>query len=328
MRITIQLIMAFIFSYVNCLATYTELELFVIEWGEGESELKASPHVPNVDPGTPEDSTDDYFLTGEGPNKAFVDNAGNFIFASGFSQLKGFTDAGDLLFDFSGGSPNYKPEMYRGDIGDIFVDSEKRIYLTTVWPMSYVPVINYEYFTVDSLIPFIEDPDAAIYLLNWTYDGRIMLGPFKGGWLTYDGEEFTPGGTFAVMSADGLFHIAQFAEPDKAKFYFFDDPDTSGYSPNADSVIIELGVENLVHIELLNSMEPTHLYLAVYYFTDFSFYEVWQFDLDCNLVDKVVPPAEPEYYSSTPKPFITADGDIYEFRTREDGLHIIRWSKE
>jgi hypothetical protein len=328
MRQIILIFLAFIFSYSSCFADYTPTELFVIDWGEGRSELKASPSFSDVDPGTPEDSTDDYFVTGEGPNNAFVDNAGILIFTSGFSQLKGFTDTGELLFDFSGDSPDFKTGMYRGDIEDIFVDAEKRIYITTVWPMSFVPVINYENLVVDSMIPFTEDPDVAANFLNWTYDGRIMFGTFDWGWVTYNGEEFIPGGTLAVLSADGLYRLAQFAEPDKAKFYFFDDPDTSGYSPNADSVIIELGVENLVYVELLNSMEPSHLYLAVYYYTDFSFYEIWQFDLEYNLIDKVIPPAEPEYYSSTPKPFVTADGDIYEFRTREDGLHVIKWSKE
>jgi hypothetical protein len=328
LRILLLLITLLHCTTAVCLGAYIEEEMFVVSWGSGPDEFIAY-EAHDVDPGTPGDSTDDYYVGGFGPREVFVDESNNFILVSPRRhQLKGFTNTGDLLFDFSGGSPDYQPAMYKGDIGDIFVDDKKRIYLTTVWPMSYVPVIDYENITVDSLIPFIEDPDVSIYLLNWTFDEKIMLGPFKGGWLIYDGEEFTPGGSFAVLSADGLFHIAQFAEPDKAKFYFFDDPDTSGYSPNADSVILELGVENLVHVELLNSMEPTHLYLAVYYYTDFSFYEVWQFDLDYNLIDKIIPPEEPEYYSSTPKPFITANGDVYEFRTREDGLHIIRWSKE
>ncbi|UCE67339.1 MAG: hypothetical protein JSU85_04810 [Candidatus Zixiibacteriota bacterium] len=322
------IIIALLISHGYCYSSYTSSELFIVEWGHGNSELKASPGYSNVDPGTPEDSTDDYFVTGEGPNGAFVDADCCIIITSSLIQLKGFRDDGDLIFDISSGSPDYQRVMYKGDVGDIFVDSEKRIYLTTVWPMSYVPVINYEDLTVDSLVPFTEDPDVAANFLNWTYDGRIMFGTFKWGWVTYDGEEFIPGGTSAVLSSDGLFRLAYYVAHDKAIFYFFKDPDTSGYSPDADSVIIELGVENLVHVELLNSMEPSHLYLAVYYYTDFSFYEICQFDLEYNLIDKVVPPAEPEYYSSTPKPFITAEGDIYEFRTREDGLHVIRWSKE
>jgi hypothetical protein len=132
MRQIILIFLAFIFSYSSCFADYTPTELFVIDWGEGRSELKASPSFSDVDPGTPEDSTDDYFVTGEGPNNAFVDNAGILIFTSGFSQLKGFTDTGELLFDFSGDSPDFKTGMYRGDIEDIFVDAEKRIYITTV----------------------------------------------------------------------------------------------------------------------------------------------------------------------------------------------------
>ena len=47
-----------------------------------------------------------------------------------------------------------------------------------------------------------------------------------------------------------------------------------------------------------------------------------------DLVDKVILWTEPMYYDSCPDPFITANGNVYEFRCLEDGLHVIRWTKE
>jgi hypothetical protein len=321
------LIIAFVHA-TAATALYAPDELFVIPWGEGRSEFIAYEQR-EIDPGTPEDSADDYYDGGSGPSWAFVDYYGNLIPISPLDyQFKGFDPQGNLIFDFSGGSPDFVEGMFRGTLDKMYVDSGKHIYLTTAWPLPYVPKIGYEDGTVDSLSPFDMNPDEPIRDLNWTYDSKIMFFSDSLGWITVDGDQSSPGGTWGVKLADGRNYGARYINADTVEIYSSVNPDIWGHGSDLDTNVFSLGVQNLVHVEVLNGMEPTHLYLLLWYFEDFSYYEVWQFDLQYTIADKVIPPAEPAYYASIPKPFITSDGEIYEFRCLPDGLHVIRWSKE
>jgi hypothetical protein len=94
-------------------ATFDSTELFVISWGDGTDNLIASKAY-HVDPGTPEDSTDDYFDSGNGPSAAFVDRYGTIVIIDPDFQLKGFGLDGALIFDFSADSPDHKRGMFWG----------------------------------------------------------------------------------------------------------------------------------------------------------------------------------------------------------------------
>jgi hypothetical protein len=55
---------------------------------------------------------------------------------------------------------------------------------------------------------------------------------------------------------------------------------------------------------------------------------IYEFDLEYNLVDKLIIPNPCEKYDFTLDPFVDRQGLIYEFRVLEDGLHVIRWTKK
>lgn len=327
MKIELALSLVLTLKSAVCFGGYIQNELFVINWGDASNEFVAYEQY-DVDPGTPEDSTDDYYEGGSGPLYAFVDYYENIIIVSPDYQLKGFNNNGNLIFDFSGDSPDLVEGMFRGTIGKLYMDTSKHIYLTTAWSLPYVPKIDYENGAVDSLRPFDISPDERIIDMNWTYDGKIMFFSDSLGWITHDGSQRIAGGTWGVQLENGRNYGARFIALDTVKIYSTINPDTWGHGSDKETTFINLGVENIVWVEELNSMEPTHIYLLIGYFTDIIYYEIWQYDLQYNLVNKVIPPAEQAYYSSAPKPFITANGDIYEFRAREDGLHVIKWTKQ
>jgi len=319
-----------ILLYPVCLrAEYTPTELFVIGWGDGPDEFIAYG-AHDIDPGTPEDSTDDYFETGSGPSTAFVDNYKNIIITnSQHGQWKGFDNDGNLIFDFSRYSNEYKKWMWSGDLSEIYVDSSKNIYSITCWRMPLIFKINYESVTIDTLRLVKSKTESLLCALNWTYDGNIMFFWHDLGWVTYKDGEIYSGGSWGVKLDDYRFYSIKFTEPDEVIIYSDFDPDIRGVGSDRDSATIKLGVDNVVWVELLNTMEPTHLYFTVYYYTEYSYFEIWKCDFGYNPVEKIVPPAEDSYYwSATPKPFIMADGDIYEFRCLEDGMHIFRWRRE
>lgn len=310
-------------------AEYTATELFVIGWGDGPNEFIAYEGY-EIDPGTPDDSTDDYFDGGSGPSTAFVDIYNNIIITnSQHGQWKGFNSDGELLFDFSKYSKEYKDWMWSGHLSEIYVDSSKNIYSITSWRKPLIFKINYESVTIDTLKLVKGITNGGIYAINWTYDGKVMFFWHDLGWTTFKEGEIDSGGSWGVKLVDDRFYSVKFNEPNEVIIYSDIDPDIWGNGSDRDSVSIRLNEENVVWIELLNSMEPTHLYLTIYYYTEYSYYEIWICDFGYNLVEKIVPPAEDSYYwSATPKPFIMADGEIYEFRCLKDGLHVIRWTKE
>jgi hypothetical protein len=55
---------------------------------------------------------------------------------------------------------------------------------------------------------------------------------------------------------------------------------------------------------------------------------IYELDLDYNIVDKLIIPNSCKKYDFTIDPFVDRQGRIYEFRVVEDGLHVIRWTKQ
>jgi hypothetical protein len=195
--------------------------------------------------------------------------------------------------------------------------------------MWYVPVIDYETGSLDSLRPFDNSPDELIQDMNWTYDGKMMFYGQSLGWITIDQGQKSPGGTWGVQLVDGRNYGARLVNGDTVEVYSTIEPDVEGHGTDLDTTIMNIGLEDVNDVRVLNSMEPNHLYLQVWRYIDFAVFEVWIFDLNYSLIDKITPPQEDSYYyTASPDPFITANGDIYEFRARDDGLHVIKWTKQ
>lgn len=310
-------------------AKYTSTELFVIGWGsEPDRFIAFEGH--EVDPGTPDDSTDDYPDGESGPSTAFVDSLKNIIIVNPqHGQCKGFNSEGNLIFDLPMYTKIGDAGIWSGDPYRIYVDNSNRIYTVGAWNKPLVFITNYGNMSVDTLTPVKGKPEDSLCDINWTYDGKIMFYGTGPGWITYDRGEIIPGGSWGVKLDDDRFYSIKFNEPDEIIIFSDINPDIRGKGSDRDSVFVDLNVENVVGVELLNSMEPTHLYLAIHYFTEFGYYEVWKCDFGYNPIDIISPPPAESYYkSTTPRPFITADGDIYEFRACKDGLHVISWTKK
>jgi len=306
-------------------AEYTATELFIIGWGDGPDEFLVRPSLID-DQDTPENPNDDKKDSGAGPHKVFIDSAKNCIFMSTLDQIKGFTKTGKLIFEISNKFPNVaRYGLYRYPSG-LYVDSSSNIFVTFVPSLRYIPVIAFNGAIIDSLIPF--GKFAKIRLINWTYSGDLMFFSDDYGWSTYSEGEFRHKGASGVVSAGGEFHDIEFIEPNILRFSVYTDPDEWGWPKSKDPSDVEIDVDFLAYVELLNSKEPEHLYVLLSFWDKHIWHELWIYDLEYNLVDKIGLWSGPMYYDLCPYPFITSDGDIYEFRCLEDGMHIIRWSEK
>ena len=326
MRLLTTLLFCLVFSFSISYAEYSRTELFVVPWGDGVSAFKAK-QGKMIDPGTPENTLDDYYDSGDGPSKAFVDIHNNILIVSRwYEQIKEFNSSGELIYDFSE-MPDFKEGNFRQGIANVFIDDKKNIYMF-VDGLSYIPKINYETSVIDSLIPYEGQRDVRIYSVSWTYYGKLMILDRNHGWVTFDGKYFVPGGDSQVYGLDGKYHSVVMREPGNVKFFSFDFSDEWGTVSFADSININIDAVNIKRTSLLNSFDSDYWYVQVTIYGNNLIQEVWKFDLSYNFIDKIALGAEPYYCAYWPKPFITADGTIYEFYPLDDGLHVSKWVEE
>jgi len=52
------------------------------------------------------------------------------------------------------------------------------------------------------------------------------------------------------------------------------------------------------------------------------------YDINYLLKDEFILPQVTNKYYLTLQPFLRSDGNVYEFRCLDDGLHVIRWSRK
>lgn len=307
--------------------TWHSQELWAISWGEGENELLFFEETRNVP--TPPADPDEYDIDpAEGPDRAFVDMNENItVLTSTLGQLKCFSDSGGLIFDFSIESSDYDPEMYYEVPEEIYVDSLSRLYVQSHPGTQYVPVINYSGEIVEWIRPFPQDSNAYIHYMRWTPTGTLFFFNRTYEWVTYSNGQSTPGGSTGFLASNGSFYTARKKTANSLEFKRFENPDSTGLAESRQLTEVPVAVDTLVGAGLLNGGDGQSLYVIMSV-NEYHNYEIWQFDLSYNFMDKLVLPVEEAYQGLRILPFVRRDGNIYEFRFREDGFHVVRWSRE
>jgi len=312
-------------------AKYAPREMFVIGWGDGPDQLKLETPTHNYNP---VDSTDD-IDPGIGPNHAFVDIYGNIIFASyGFRQIKGFEGSGKLLFDLSAGINANFNYACRGLPTDIYVDSSLNIYIISFEAMPYIAPFNFNGEIVSRLYPFSDTINSRISMMKWSPDGHIFFREWDKGWITYYHNEFIKSGCRGQLASNGYFYEAYSQEDFPHNLYIgkYSDIDTLGNPGYSYVKTIELTLsdcETLMYAQEMPGGDGNSLYIiAIMDSCDNYYSSIWQYDLDFNKIDELRFPNVEDSGYVCPSPIIGPDGSIYEFRTYEDGLHVIKWTKQ
>lgn len=296
-------------------------ELTIIKRGYEANEIAYSPSHTVGGPGTFENPA-------EGPHMAVVDNAENIIIISSQNyQFKGFDSVGKLLFDFSRGTPGYNPQFYDETPWKIYVDSEMRIYVQSDLGTGYVPVIDYNGEMLEKIRPFPEDLTALIQAMNWAPDGTLFFFNKSYGWVTYIDGSSIPGGTTGFKANNGSYYAVHKKTASSIEIRRYEHPVKNGLAESRELTEVPIEVDTLIGADLINGGDGNSLYVILA-INDFFNFEIWQFDLDYNVIDKLTLTNEEAYGDLRIAPFIRSDGNFYEFLFREDGLHVIRWSKD
>jgi len=191
--------------------------------------------------------------------------------------------------------------------------------------LEFVPVVNYNYEILDKIRPFPNDQYAIINLFNWAYDGTLFFRNPKYGWVTYANGISTSGGSKDLFAADGYFYHLYKNGNQAITFEKSSSPDSFGVPEKKSNTKIKLPSEDILSAKLINGGNGEILYVLMNLERN-DHYEIWLFDLSLNVIDKLVFPEYQPYEDWRINPFIRNDGNIYEFRCLQDGLHVIKWS--
>ncbi len=309
------------------LAEYTSQEILVIPWGDAPNQLKIDePGYEDVN-NTPEDGTDDW-IEKAGPSFGFVDKYEDLYFSSYyFLQLKGLDRNGRLIFDYSHGEPSYNREFYRGWLRKFYVDSLCRIYILGGADEDYIAVVDTAGNLIEKLSPL--GPNSGVPVANMYAGSHDAITFYLHGneLYTYVGGQFHEGGSLAWLALDGYYYYANL-ENSSIRFIKYRDPDIHEVPANLDENFVSItggsenslsfiGVDDSMQIYIfLKGIDPADRKLQIY-------------NLSYNLISEIVFPQPPNKYMWYMKPYMRpSDGNIYEFRVLDDGLHVIRWSKQ
>jgi hypothetical protein len=207
------------------------------------------------------------------------------------------------------------------------VDSSMRLYIQSDPGTRYVPVIEYSGEIVDKIRPFSQDPEAYINYMNWSPNGTLFFFNREYGWVTYENGESKVGGSTCFLAANGSFYTVTKKSANSVEFKKFENPDSTTLAESRELTEVPIEADTLVAAGLIKGGDGNSLYVTLA-INEYDYFEIWQFGLDYNLIDKITLTNEKPYEGLGISPFIRSDGNIYEFLAREDGLHVIRWSKE
>lgn len=73
--------------------------------------------------------------------------------------------------------------------------------------------------------------------------------------------------------------------------------------------------------------DGSKLYILAAHKNDPSTY-IYEIGLDYKINDQISMPNPSDMYPRTMPPFIDRQGHVYEFRFMDDGLHVIKWTKQ
>jgi len=310
-----------VFAY----AEYTPEELCAIPWGDGVEQLKHKP--AEVIPPDPDVIGSDYETdAGSGPSDAFVDKNENIIFYSfDNGQLKGFNNAGQVIFDFSYGAPDYNSDIFTNQITGVYVDSLLRLYVAD--DGYSVSVVDYGGNVLEKLYPFAPDSTVHVSWIYPKYDGRLCFDSADRGLVTYSDGEFSPGCSAGFIAANGSYYSIWSYSLHSIKLNKYQNPDSTGLAETREFIDIGFPNETIYETGIMSGGDGSKIYLAVTADTT-GFVEIWELGLDYNLLNKMTYNAYSTEAVWGLTPFIHANGNIYEFRCLEDGLHVFRWNRQ
>jgi len=304
---------------------FTPAELFIIQWGEAPDELKICPVAYEDVDGTPEDSTDDMLFPCGGPTYGFVDHKENIYFSSyEFGQFKAFDNFGNLFLDLSRGTSAYNEEIFASCAFKFAVDSKGFIYFVSFPELRYVPVVDKAGVIVNKLYPCGESDPVEVDNIYFNYDDVMAFSCGHRGYRTYLDSHFIPSGS-AYWGRDGNYYTARQMDSSIVEFKKYGNPDSTGWGQWREVINVDMGEE--IYMRDFFGVDDNMLLYIIFDDTHNNT-KIRSYTTEYILRDELVWPHYENRFEWEMAPFLRSDGNVYEFRCLDDGLHVIRWSKQ
>jgi hypothetical protein len=316
------------FSCSALFAQYHSTELMVIPWGNGTDSLKITfPAYEDVNY-TPADSNDDFVGTA-GPSQGFVDKNENCYFTSNhFMQLKGFGKDYHRIFDYSKGEPGYNAELFKSALRQIYVDSLSNIYVVDGIRYDYVSVVDTVGHILDKLSPYGPESEILVYNIRFNSDDILTICCKDNTFHTYENGTIQSGGGRGWRAKDGNYYNARIHDSTQIKFIKYHNPDLNGISTDIQDAYKSISGAVPYSSEFLGVDNDMNLYLYLIGPRP-SDGRVLVYDTAYSLKEEIIFAQERNQYMWYMAPYMRpSDGNIYEFRCLDDGLHVIRWSRK
>jgi hypothetical protein len=314
------------------LAEYISQEILIIPWGNEANQLMVTRSEKQDVNFTPDDTTDDFIWPGAGPSQAIVDDHENiYINSTLLGSFKCFDSKGNVLFNYTEFQFPVNPEFYLTELSDFYVDSAGLIYMVDAMGdgencRDLIAVADHDNNLVDRLSPFGSGSGVGICSLSPNSNDVITVAT-DSGYYTYQGGEFKEGGSLGPwMAKDGYYYGCRHISADTILFRKFLNPDKRGHATWQEEHYKSLGFQ-VTGVTKLGVSDDMRIFLKV----AVSRYEryIQIYDTTFKLLDQFqIAPANKNYFLSITAFMRPSDGNIYEFRCLDDGLHVVRWSKE
>ena len=312
-------------------ARYKPAEILFIAWGDSAHQLKiGEPDYIEGDT-TPPDPFADGWTETAGPTQGFVDKDENVYVSSYlFSQFKGFNKDGELLFNYSAEESEFwDGEFSGGVVSKFYVDSLGQIYVKFFPPYSYIPVVDRSDKLIARLFPLGETSELKV--ANFWPNSNDVLTVFMSSYerkinMTYKDDQFFLGGSPSWRARDGYYYYCRYVDSTSLHFYKYSDPDTNGIPPSLDTTTVPLETP-VFGSSFLGVDDDLYLYVLVGWGTP-ERPSILIYNMQYEQVNQIIPPEYNNKYLVRMGYCVRPDGNVYEFRCLDDGLHVIKWSKE
>jgi len=301
-------------------------EICVIRWGDGPGELKIAGPSIEFNHYPPRDSGEEY-MNSVGPDVAFVDRFENLYFGSSyFLQLKCFNHGGSLRFDYSMDQPTYNPQFYRDSIAQIYVDSVRRLYVFD-GHSDHIPVLNQEGKIVEEISPPGLEPGQIIYGAVFNRDRKLTLYFGQDQCASYSNGSYSENCSIGRLGNDDFYYLACYEMNSGVINFFRTDVPISHWPERRNRTSFYYDKE-ISYAEFLGVDDNLQTFILCFHPVSFE-RRVLVFDRGFTLQDHITLPYSVNKYRLSITPYMRpSDGNIYEFRCLDDGLHVIRWSRQ
>ncbi len=307
---------------------YRSAEMCVIKWGDNIDQLKIGE--PDYDETLPPDSTTSKWIETSGPTQGFVDKDENLYISSyDFSQFKAFKNTGDLIFNYSADDSILLGRyLSKHIVNKFYVDSLGKIFIQLFPPYPALLIVDRLANQIDSIS--LENVYPTYHIGNFWWGSKDIISIMYSNYtqaifITYKGDRIIPGGSL-MWPVSEEYYYARHVDSTRLRFYKCIHPDTDEVFEYVDTNSISL--DSLIFgSSFLGVDDSLYQYVMVGWGSK-NRPSVLIYDMKYQLAYKIIPPIYSNKYFRRMGYCVRPDGTVYEFRCLDDGLHVIKWSKQ